>query len=128
MKRYLFILLALMIPAFCAVTAKDPKGKMAFEEYSHNFGTIKESAGPVTYEFNFVNAGDGNLSIIEATAQCGCTKPSFPKAPIAPGKTGKVKVTYNPAGRPGAFSKTITVRATGSPSKAKLKITGTVTR
>ena len=63
---------------------------------------------------------------IRDRADCGCTRPDYPKAPIAPGKQGKIKVTYNPLGRPGAFTKVVTIKTNGSPSKVRLKIRGTV--
>ena len=63
---------------------------------------------------------------MDATASCGCTRPEYPTKPIKPGKKGKVKVTYNPAGRPGEFRKTIKVRTNGKPKKITLSIDGCV--
>lgn len=105
---------------------KEAKASAAFAVKTHDFGNIKEANGPVSCEFTFTNAGSGNLIIYDATAECGCTRPEYPKNPIAPGKSGKIKVTYNPAGRPGAFEKTVTVKANGKPSKIRLKIKGNV--
>lgn len=99
---------------------------MKCEQTTHNFGTIKENGGPVTCEFPFVNEGEANLIIFDATAECGCTRPSYPKQPIAPGKSGVIKVTYNPVGRPGAFDKMVTVKTNGKPGKVRLKVKGTV--
>lgn len=112
------------VSAFCADDAK--KGSAKFESDTHDFGIVKEEGGPVTCEFPFENVGGGNLIIYEAKAECGCTRPEYPKAPIAPGKNGVIKVTYNPLGRPGAFSKMVTVKCNGNPSKIRLKIRGTV--
>ena len=79
-----------------------------FEQTTHDFGGIPE--GPVaTYEFDFTNTGKEPISIQTAQASCGCTTPEWPKTPIAPGKTGKIKVGYNSEGRPGAFTKDVTV-------------------
>ena len=103
------------------------KGEIRFEEMVHDFGHVREDGGPVSVEFPFTNAGKGNLIIYEAKAECGCTTPDYPKAPIAPGKSGKIKVTYNPLGRPGAFDKVVTVKTNGKPGKVRLKIRGTVT-
>ena len=80
----------------------------------------------VSHEFEFTNVGDGNLIIIEATATCGCTRPEYPKNPIAPGKKGKIKVTYNPIGRQGAIDRVVTVKTNGSPKKVRLKLKGNV--
>jgi hypothetical protein len=55
--------------------------------------------------------------------------PEFPKDPIKPGKTGKIKVTYNPSGRPGEFDKSVKIRYNRDGNKTArvtLKITGTV--
>lgn len=104
----------------------DGVGKIEFSEKVYDFGKIKEKGGQVTHEFEFVNAGDGNLAILNATAECGCTRPTFNEAPIAPGKKGKLKVSYNPKGRPGSFEKVITVTTTGNPRKVRVKIRGIV--
>lgn len=97
-----------------------------FEQAEHDFGRIKEDGGPVSCEFVFHNDGDGALIIYDATAQCGCTRPEYPKNPIAPGKSGKVKVTYNPLARPGSFLKTVVIKTNGNPRKVVLKIKGNV--
>lgn len=105
---------------------KDGMAKISFTEKTFDFGVVKENGGPVTHEFEFTNTGDGNLLILKATAECGCTKPTYSEKPIAPGKKGKIKVTYNPAGRPGGFDKVVTVTTNGQPRKARIKIRGTV--
>lgn len=120
-------LFAVMLFGAANIEAK-PKGKpsMKFAETVHDFGMVKEDGGPVSCEFDFVNDGEGNLVIYDATADCGCTRPDYPKAPVAPGKSGKIKVVYNPLGRPGGFTKVITIKSNGSPSKTRVKIRGTV--
>lgn len=133
MKKFLIVAMA-AIAALCfimpaqAKTNKEGSPSIRFLSKDYNFGVIQESKGPVSCEFEFVNDGDANLVIIDATAECGCTRPEFPKKPIAPGKKGKIKVTYNPAARPGSFNKKVTVRTNGNPSKSYLKIKGNVTR
>ncbi|MBD5329655.1 MAG: DUF1573 domain-containing protein [Bacteroides sp.] len=127
MRKYLFLLIAVLalVPAV-AMAKEKTQAKISFTEKSHNFGTVKEEGGPVSYEFQFVNDGDGNLIVYEATAQCGCTKPEYPKNPVAPGKKGVIKVTYNPIGRPGPFEKTVTVKTNAKGGKSRLKISGNV--
>lgn len=102
------------------------KASMKFKENVHDFGIVKEDGGPVSCEFTFANEGASNLIIYDASADCGCTRPEYPKAPVAPGKEGKIKVTFNPLGRPGGFTKVITVKTNGSPAKVRVKIKGTV--
>ncbi len=124
----IFWIVAVSIVGTVVATAGDNKKASAkFENLSHDFGMVKEDGGPVSCEFPFVNDGGSNLIIYEAKAECGCTKPEYPKAPVAPGKSGVIKVTYNPLGRPGGFTKVITIKSNGNPSKTRLKISGTVT-
>ena len=128
-KGFIFYTLLLVCIVACSVNIfakNNEKPSIKFNESSYNFGMISEKGGPVSHEFTFTNDGNGNLVIIEAKAECGCTKPEFPENPIAPGKKGKIKVTYNPLGRPGAFTKIVTVKTNGSHSKVRLKIQGTV--
>ena len=97
-----------LLPAAVMAFAQEPA--ITFEDTSHDFGTIAEDGGNVTHEFKFTNTGDAPLMIVNASASCGCTRPSYPKKPVAPGKTDKIKVTYVPVGRPGEFVKTVTVK------------------
>lgn len=102
------------------------EAKIKFTEKVYDFGVIAENGGPVSHEFQFTNEGDGNLVILKATAECGCTRPSYPANPIAPGKKGKLKVTFNPIGREGGFEKVVTVTTNGNPRKVRLKIRGSI--
>ena len=122
MKRFIIFAIAALL---CQL-AMMAQPQAEFKETSHDFGTIKESKGPVKYTFEFKNTGDKPLVIIDAVASCGCTKPSFPAKPIKPGKKGKIEVTFSPVGRAGTFRKTIKVK-TNSPDKvSSLIITGTI--
>ena len=101
---------------------------IVFSEKQYDFGVIAENGGPVSHFFEFTNTGDAPLVIISATASCGCTRPTYPTEPIAPGKKGKIKVTYLPEGRPGEFEKVVKVRTNVKESKKiSLVIRGTVT-
>ena len=129
MRKILATCILIVLVSFLTLpvlSKESDKAEMKFEETIHDFGSIKENGGPVSVEFPFTNSGDANLVVYEAKAECGCTIPEFPKAPVAPGKTGKIKVTYNPLGRPGIFEKVITVKSNGKKSKVRLKIRGTV--
>lgn len=123
MKKLITILCLALLP-FC-VMAKS-QAKIEFAEKSFNFGNIQEKGGKVTHTFTFTNTGNANLMILDATAECGCTEPQYPKNPIPPGKTGTIKVTYNPLYRPGPFTKNINIRTNGNPKKTTIKITGVV--
>ena len=74
----------------------------------------------------FTNEGNAPLIITRATSSCGCTAPTYPKAPIAPGESGVIGVTYHAKGRPGGFSKNITVYTNVPEEKIILVISGNV--
>lgn len=126
MKKIALALLIIFGVAFIATASDKTKGKVKFQQTVYDFGNIREDGGKVTCEFVFINEGSEPVKIEDARAECGCTKPEFPKNEIAPGKSGVIKVTYNPLGRPGGFVKRVTVRSTGNPAKTILKIRGTV--
>ena len=124
-KRFFITLLAICSVALSGL-ADDKYAEAKFTVTSHDFGTIKEADGPVTCTFEFTNTGDKPLLIIDATASCGCTRPEYPTKPIKPGMKGKIKVTYSPIGRPGAFKKTVKIKTNGKERTTKLIIEGTV--
>lgn len=127
MKKIILLIVAVIAMAVPAsADSKGGKAKIQFEEYTYDFGVIKEANGSVSHEFVFTNTGTANLVITDVTATCGCTRPEYPQEPIAPGKKGKIKVTFNPLARPGAVDRTITVKTNGSPKKVRLKIKGNV--
>lgn len=130
MKLKIFVVgmvaLGVLAAPAASVAEKTARAEMVPVAKTYDFGNVKEDGGPVRHDFEFVNAGDANLVVFSATAECGCTKPTFPKEPIAPGKTGKIAVTFHPIGRAGGFEKTVTVKTNGKPGKVRLKIRGTV--
>jgi len=97
---------------------------IAFDKAEHDFGVISESGGVAAYEFTFKNTGEIPLVITKVSTSCGCTAPDWSKEPIAPGEQGFIKVTFNPKGRSGDFTKSLTVFTNGNPSALKLNIKG----
>lgn len=98
---------------------------LLFESETIDYGTIaKNSDGK--REFVFTNNGNKPLIITNAQGSCGCTVPSYPKEPIAPGAKGTIGVKYA-TDRVGPFTKTITLttNVTGQPTKV-LTIKGNV--
>lgn len=81
---------------------------ITFKETEFDFGDIKQG-DKVEHTFEFTNTGEADLLITTARASCGCTVPEFTEEAIKPGKSGKIKVTFNSAGKKGPTTKTITV-------------------
>lgn len=89
---------------------------------AYDFGTINQG-DVVQYNFRFKNTGSKPLIITSASSTCGCTVPQYPKAPIAPGEEGVLKVVFNSAGKSGKQFKPIFVSANTMPGNFNLKIT-----
>ncbi|MFV0472036.1 MAG: DUF1573 domain-containing protein [Paludibacteraceae bacterium] len=124
MKRKFEILIALL--ALVIIGAKAQKPVITFVEKEYDFGSINETDGKVTHVFEFTNTGAVPLVIQRVQASCGCTTPDWTKQPVEPGKKGTVTAIYNPLGRPGVFSKGITVYSNASNETEQLSIKGNV--
>ncbi len=107
-----------------AINSKDAP-VMTFEENIHDFGRLIDGE-VVTYKFKFKNTGNSPLLISAASASCGCTVPSYPKEPIAPGKEGAIDVQFNSSGKVGAFDKNVTIVSNTIPNQTILAIKGLV--
>ena len=129
MKKVLFSLLMIFVAAAGTnmATAQDVKSgaTIEFSKEVHDYGTIENGAdGTCTFEFK--NTGNAPLIISNAKGSCGCTVPSWPKEPIAPGASSKISVKYDTK-RPGAINKSVTItsNAVDSPTKV-IRIKGNV--
>lgn len=116
-------LLVFFIAAAAGLTVAAQEIK--FKKLEYDFGTFQEEKGKVSYTFEFTNSGKSDLIVQDVKASCGCTTPDWTKSPVKPGKKGFVEATYNADGRPGAFSKTVTV--TTNAGEQVLTIKGEVT-
>ena len=118
MKQIIFIFMAILLAT--GIASAQNKAVISADETSFDFGTIKEANGNVSHTFKIKNTGEAPF------ASCGCTTPEWTKEPIAPGKTGDIKITYNPKDRPGPFVKTISVYSNGKTGSFILTIRGEV--
>ncbi|UYZ58467.1 DUF1573 domain-containing protein [Hymenobacter latericus] len=98
---------------------------MTFAEPEHNFGDIQPNS-VVKHTFEFTNTGKTPLLIDNAQASCGCTVPSWPKDPVAPGQKGKIEVQFDAHGKSGMQNKQITITANTQPSTTQLTIKGNI--
>ena len=98
---------------------------LTFAEQQFDFGDIKADS-VVQHAFKFTNTGKTPLLITDALASCGCTTPSWPKEPVAPGATGELQVKFNSHGKHGLISKQVSVRANTQPATTTVYIKGSV--
>lgn len=103
------------------VVDKENAAVITFEESEFDFGDLKQG-DEVKHIFKFKNTGKSNLIIETATAPCGCTVPSWPKEPIAPGVAGEIEVKFNSTGKEGVQNKVVTVTANTVPNTTTVKI------
>ncbi len=130
MKKAIFTF-GLMFLAMIAinVNAQDaPKvggAEISFEKEVHDYGTMKQH-GNGECEFVFTNTGTDPLVISNARGSCGCTVPTWPREPIAPGASATIKVKYDTK-RIGLINKSVTIQsnAVNSPTKI-IRIKGEV--
>ncbi len=71
------------------------------------------------------NTGDRPLVVQDVVVSCGCTKVDYPNAPIMPGETGEVTVSYDPD-KKGGFHKTVTLYCNAKQSPLRITISGKV--
>jgi len=95
-----------------------------FEKLVHDFGQLTQG-DPATVEFTFTNTGDASLQLSNVRSSCGCTIPTWPHDPIAPGKTGSITVKYD-SNRVGIINKQVTVESNAVNNSVILKISGEV--
>ena len=119
-------LFASMAMALVAVAMMAQQPVITFEKTDHDFGKINEADGKVTTIFTFKNEGMEPLVLSNVRASCGCTTPKWPRQPIEPGETGEITVTYNPNGRPGRFTKTVTITSNATEPTTRVTIKGEV--
>ena len=119
-------LIAILFVSFIGFTsyAQEKTAKIEFETDVIDYGTIEKGADGVRI-FKFTNTGDAPLIISNAKSTCGCTVPSWPKDPIAPGEKGEIKVKYNTT-RVSPIRKTITITSNAETPTVALKIKGLV--
>jgi len=107
-------------------TPKVDGAGMVFENETIDYGTIPADSDG-NRKFEFTNNGNKPLIITETHGSCGCTVPTTPKEPIAPGAKGFIGVHYATDRAGQTFTKTVTVtsNAVGQETKV-LTIKGNV--
>lgn len=111
MKNFI-LSLTFIAASFFAAQAQEALtsgAKIEFDKEVHDYGKIDYDGDPFC-EFKFKNTGTQPLIISKAKGSCGCTVPTWPQEPIAPGATGVIKVKYDTK-RPGAINKMVTINS-----------------
>ncbi len=99
--------------------------KLKFTDQFYEFGTVVEGS-IVKHSFQFKNTGNVALVINDARSSCGCTVPTYPKFPIAPGKSDSVVVVFNTTDKLNGQRKIVTITSNTFPAETKIYLTGIV--
>jgi hypothetical protein len=91
------------------------------DEHLH-FGTF-DLAETREGVYEIKNKGENPLIILDVTTSCNCTEIAWPRKPVPPGDTARIRVTYTPNER-GRFSKTIDLYCNTSPRLTILRLDG----
>ncbi len=125
MSKKNFLTIAIIILSIVFVQAQK-SAEFSFEQTVHDFGKIREENGKAAHSFKFSNHGKKPIIIKNVESTCGCTTPEWTKTPILPGKTGFIKVEFDPHQRPGAFNKQVKIFNNITSSPIILEIKGVV--
>lgn len=99
---------------------------LEFDKHVHDFGDMLISDGEQKCTFTYKNTGKQPVVIHNIVSSCGCTEPKWSKAPIMPGQSGKIEVTFLNDQGPYPFEKVLTVYTSASRKPVLLKIRGVV--
>ena len=129
MKKVIFTL-SLLVAAMMSFNAAAQEvgssgATIEIDKDSHDYGTI-EQGGNGECVFVVTNTGNAPLIISMCKGSCGCTVPSCPKEPIAPGASAEIKVKYD-TNRIGPINKSVTVTSNADNEPQKIiRIKGNV--
>lgn len=124
MKKLLVIFHLSLITCYCAFAAQPEGAQLTLKESSHAFGEVDRKGGDLVYEFEYTNTGSVPLVILRTQTNCSCTKVIHSKKPLAPGKSDKIRVIYEPHKvDAGAFNKVIQIHSNAG--RSLVTISGT---
>jgi hypothetical protein len=98
---------------------------ITFKENSKDFGDITQGQ-QVAHTFVLTNTGKQPLIISNVAATCGCTVPSWPKEPVAPGKSAEIKVSFNSTGKVGKQNSVVRIYSNASEPIEKVSLISNV--
>ncbi len=95
---------------------------LEFDKVLHDFGDVEPEVENRT-SFIVKNTGKKPLIISDVSTTCGCTTPKKPEAPIAPGESDEIVVTFkSKPGQKNEIKKTVTVTANTAEKVHKVDI------
>jgi hypothetical protein len=105
--------------------AQEAGAVITFKQNSKDFGDIVQGQ-KVEHTFVLTNSGKQPLIISNVAATCGCTVPSWPKEPVAPGKSAEIKVSFNSAGKVGKQNSVVRIYSNATEPIEKVSLISNV--
>ena len=99
--------------------------QLKFADAKQNFGFVKKGE-QVKLLFTFENTGNQPLIIFDAGAECSCTKVTYPKEPIQPGKSGKIEINLDTSPAYGRQNRTVEVVSNDDKSPHIIRFKGVI--
>jgi hypothetical protein len=126
MQVRIYSLFTVILFSMGMVVGQQGKPSITFAEKEYSFGTVRETDGFIIHDFTFTNEGKVPLIINDVKSTCGCTVPEWPHEPVLPGKSGKIRVSFNPGKQSGAISKSIIIQSNADVPQTAVLIKGVV--
>jgi hypothetical protein len=104
MKQLLFLNAILGLNLNFATAQVTVNTTISFDNLQHDFGDVYQGDSAVHF-FTFTNTGKEPLLISEMKSTCSCTATDWPKEAVMPGKTGKIRVSFNTKDKTGYYAK-----------------------
>ncbi len=127
MKKLGFLLTLFALALVFQANAQDQAAGavITFKEKSIDFGDLTQGE-KVSHTFQLTNTGTAPLIISNVAATCGCTVPSWPKEPIAPGKSAEIQVSFNSTGKMGKQNSVVRIYSNASEPIEKVSLISNV--
>ena len=125
MKKIALLFIFFILAFANQVHAQETVTVISFKENSIDFGDIVQGE-KVEHTFVLTNTGKQPLIISNVAATCGCTVPSWPKEPVAPGKSAEIKVSFNSTGKVGKQNSVVRIYSNASEPIEKVSLISNV--
>jgi hypothetical protein len=116
------ILVLLFIGLSHQLTAQ---AQLKFTDTKKSFGFVKKGE-QVKLSYEFTNTGNQPLVILDAKAECSCTKVTWPKEPILPGKSNNIEVLFDTSPTYDRQDREVEVFSNDAKSPQKIRFKGVV--
>jgi hypothetical protein len=111
-----------VVAAVAQAPAETPPGgpRLQLSTQEWNFGVVWQGQS-LKEDVTVKNVGDAPLEILDIITSCGCTMPTKPKSPLAPGESDVMTLSYHTGQRVGGAHQTVTLK-TNDPTQPSVVI------